>query len=237
MEFMRKNFYDEKYHDTVYITANPNIENFSDKIFHKIYKTYDYRGSPEPRGFFPSKVYDDVIDAFERYPNKRLLIHFMQPHAPYIGGKAKKLYNELKESHGISIERHAKMFDTDLTDNVYSTWHHVADDGYIDNSQLWELYMENLHIGMEQALKTIRKLEGKTLITSDHGELLGEDSRFGLPPGYGHPKKVYHEKLRIVPWYIIDSDVRRTTISETPKMSNDINEETVKEHLRALGYK
>jgi len=28
---------------------------------------------------------DAAIEAYEQFPNKRLIIHFMQPHGPFIG--------------------------------------------------------------------------------------------------------------------------------------------------------
>jgi len=66
---------------------------------------------------------------------------------------------------------------------------------------LKKAYLDNLHIVLKNAQALCEKLDGKTIITSDHGELLGEK---GL---YGHgPPLPRHEKLLTVPWFILNKD-------------------------------
>ena len=45
----------------------------------------------------PMSVYDSAISDVDRYPNKRKIIHFMQPHAPYHGPQAKQLRKDYRE--------------------------------------------------------------------------------------------------------------------------------------------
>jgi len=79
-------------------------------------------------------------------------------------------------------------------------------------------------------LDTIEPLlnhDGRTVVTSDHGNNLGE--RMPLLPMrlYGHPTGIHHPALREVPWAVIDGESvgdgdRQMTVDE--------------EQLRSLGY-
>ncbi len=64
---------------------------------------------------------------------------------------------------------------------------------------LREAYAENLKIVLGHVAFLASKLSGNIIITSDHGEFLGEKRRFGHPCGSKDPI------LRIVPWFKITS--------------------------------
>lgn len=112
---------------------------------------------------------------------EKMVVHYYQPHAPFVGEK--KTEDFLDESLG----------DKDHTlDN--KMWNKV-EEGKINDEELWELYMSNLR----RVLISVKELLEETnydniVITSDHGEALGE---YGV---YGHPKHVDHPKVRVVPW-------------------------------------
>jgi hypothetical protein len=91
-EFMEANFVGKELYDTVYVTANPYIVNLDDGIFHAVVDDplTDY-WDDENQTVQPEDVTDVAIDAHERYPNKRLIVHYMQPHAPYIGETGTKM--------------------------------------------------------------------------------------------------------------------------------------------------
>lgn len=55
-------------------------------------------------------------------------------------------------------------------------------------------YEENLEIVLNHVAQLLREFRGKIVITSDHGELLGEN---GL---YGHPWGMRHPALIEIPW-------------------------------------
>lgn len=82
----------------------------------------------------------------------------------------------------------------------------------------------------------LSELDGKTVVTADHGELLGERS-FPLPyREYGHPKGTYTEKLVKVPWHTYESGIRKELISEEPTSNGDVDKELIDERLQNLGY-
>jgi hypothetical protein len=67
-------------------------------------------------------------------------------------------------------------------------------------------YGENLKIVLKYASKLLQNLSGKIVITSDHGELLGEEGY------YGHMMWSNHFLLREVPWLDLKAE-RRTSES------------------------
>lgn len=86
--FIHKNFSNRELYDTIYVTANPFVENISDDFFFRVvykdlFKQWDESLSTIP----PNAVVKKVLDVNEKHPDKRIIAHFMQPHAPYIGEK------------------------------------------------------------------------------------------------------------------------------------------------------
>jgi hypothetical protein len=74
-----KNFQNESFEDTVYISANPHTTLLANNTFHElieVWKEYDV----SPNQIDPTEMVTIAKRANERYPNKRLIIHFMQPH-------------------------------------------------------------------------------------------------------------------------------------------------------------
>lgn len=233
-EFMEKTISGEEYHDTVYVTANVNVENFDSEIFHSVKKTYTDNG-PENRrrGWVPEHVCDLAIESYYEYPRKRLVVHFMQPHLPFIGEKGKDMEDKLYDEHSLRIKRreHMKGKDIDQDGCEYiDNWEEAVKQGYVDKDEYKEMYMDNLKYVLEYVSDLLNELDGKTVITADHGELLGENSK------YGHPAGNYKVELRIVPWLIIPSENRRSVVSEPPMGRDKASEEEIEENLKALGY-
>lgn len=76
----------------VYISANPHINSkFESKSFngknhfHKVVDVWDWGWDEKLGTVHPREVNRAVIMSKERYPDRRLLIHYLQPHQPYIG--------------------------------------------------------------------------------------------------------------------------------------------------------
>jgi hypothetical protein len=73
------------------------------------------------------------------------------------------------------------------------------------------------------------QLDGKTVVTSDHGEMLKWK--------HGHGYGIYTEELRKVPWMVLDYEQRRTTTAEKPIETDEIIDSAVDTQHTALGYK
>jgi len=85
-EFLRKNLKD-KYYDTVYITANPQyLKQGLSEVFHDIIDVWDLAWDQNKKTVPPNAMVNISKKYYKKYLNKRIIIHFMQPHYPFIGG-------------------------------------------------------------------------------------------------------------------------------------------------------
>ena len=122
-----------------------------------------------------------------------LVAHYMQPHDPYIGE------TKINMSIGPPNVSPESMADPGRGGGVYRT-----SDFIIQRSQelgveyLRQAYRDNLRLVLKHVAEVIPFLEGKTIVTSDHGELL-------LPDGPTHPCVNHHPYLRQVPWFEVDN--------------------------------
>lgn len=236
-EFMRETYWGEELHDTVYITSNPWSEEIADDVFFLTRTTY----SEEERGGtarLPEDVAELAIRTFEEYPDKRYIVHFMQPNNPYVGAKARQYRKELLETKGILCTEMDTPGADDVTEVRREVQHlrRALRRGYISRDVMFEAYRENLEVVTEHAKDVIDALGGKTAITSDHGDMFGER----LPPlyvkEYSHWEGVYNDILREVPWLVMEAAERRDVTADTPLGREKMDEESVKEHLKSMGY-
>lgn len=151
------------------------------------------------------------------YPNKRLITHFIPPHHPYIGTTSKKHFPVIEDQ---SIDFFIKF--------RYGEW------GLTDD-QLKQAYRENLDRIMPQVEGLLEALNGRTVVSADHGEMLGEQT-WPLPiSDYGHTPGLYVRPLVKVPWHVHDG-TRRTIRPGEPE-ATDYDEEKIEKTLRELGYR
>jgi len=124
---------------------------------------------------------ESMIDAFNitkmRYPDKRIILWFMQPHRPYIINKEKSWtdYHKLKDTNAEEIN-------------------------YEDIEKSYEAYVDNLYLVMKVIKNIIPKMKGKVIITSDHGNLFGKYNVFL------HPRMLRVPELVEVPYLEVDNN-------------------------------
>lgn len=230
-QFMENNFVGRSFHDTVYVTGNPNVERLDEDVFYTVETVYE-DWNDEHDTVMPETVVDWAIEANETYPDKRLIVHFMQPHYPHLGPTGQRLRDE----YGLrGWDRYHGRQDKSALPPGQSVWE-AARDGAISDDELFEAYSENAEIALEHAAELIERLDGMSVISADHGEMLGERPFLGLRKRYAHPR-LYTPELRIVPWFTATFEGRRGTVSEPPIGYERHGEEEVNERLRALGYK
>ncbi len=108
----------------------------------------------------------------------------------------------------------------------------------VSNTIIEQAYEENLDVALPYVKELLEELAGKTVVTSDHGQMLGE--RAGILPRtyYGHPPGLYHPTLVGIPWLVQNSQPRREIYAEEPTEREDVDadETTVQERLNQLGY-
>ena len=120
----------------------------------------------------------DARTAQKLFPDKNLIVHFMQPHVPF-------------ENHPETSEKY------NYKDESIDVWQ-AAMRGEIDAEGAIEAYKKNLEFVIPFVEELVEDLEGTSVITSDHGNLIGEGNFYGHPRGYSSVG------LRKVPW-----DVRK----------------------------
>jgi hypothetical protein len=243
-QFYQKNFDSIEFYDTILITANANVEHISD-LFFKTVKTYGledrYSESSARKymGFWPDIVSEESIRQHKKHPDKKLVIHFMQPHAPFISETAIEAYEKIRDQHDVGVKRADLMFENRPEfDNRFKavskhvgSWYDLRREGYISQELLKNLYAENINLVLKYVRNIINSVDGKTIITSDHGEFLGENGRFG------HPSYMGEIEVRQVPWFTVENLSRRKVSFGSPVGSTKIDANIVNNNLKALGYK
>ena len=226
LEFIQENFVGRPLHDTVYVTANPFIYTVSDKSFHAVVNLLETGWDDELGTVRPETVVDGALRALEQYPDKRLIVHFMQPHMPFIGPTGRSL-----DHAGIEIH-----LDEDEQSDAPHPWIALRRGYPIDKQKVIPAYRENYDVVMPHAEDLVEELPGKTVVTSDHGNLLGELT-FPVPlPTYGHPAGIYKQALLEVPWVEIESEERRTVTADPPIEQDGLENQVLEERLQSLGY-
>lgn len=223
-EFIEQNFVGKEFHDTVYITCNPYVTRIENGTFHAVVDLLDEWDS-ELQTVHPEVVVDVAKQVYAEYPDKRLIIHFMQPHYPFIGQNGKD----------IDHKGYSKGENNDLPGkNVWGQLRINSDELSVD--EVWEAYRENLDIVLSHVEELLKELTGRSVITADHGNLIGERLRPIPVRCYGHPPEIRTPELVTVPWHVIDVGSRRKITADPPITHEKPSDETVTERLRALGY-
>lgn len=230
VEFINENFVGETLHDTVYITANPHMYLLSENTFHHVENLIEDGWDPEYQTVLPGTVVRRARKLIEVHPNKRMIIHFMQPHYPFIGTLGQSF-----DQSGFSQLESEDDDDSELAGR--HIWLKLQYRLGVDEDEVWAAYRENLDVALSYVAKLMDDLEGKTVITSDHGNLVG-DKLSPIPvAGYGHPRNLPVDPLINVPWYTIESGCRRQIISETPNTSQAPEQDELQGKLKFLGYR
>ena len=213
-EFVRGNFGGKRLHDVVYVSANNWYAKIRDAIGAEIHALYSVdRDTMEGLTSRPETVAATARDAAAEYPDKRLIVHFMQPHQPYLGPAGERF-----------------EFSVGLMDTIQRTNATHAD--------VMQAYRENLDIVLGEVEPLLGDLQGKTVVSADHGELLGDRERPIPIRTYRHPEGIYVDGLVKVPWHIYQNGERKEIVAEQPAQDeNDIDIEAVEQHLADLGYR
>ncbi|WP_128226302.1 hypothetical protein [Halobacteriaceae bacterium SHR40] len=209
-EYFQKTFYDGEYHDTVYITSNPYITDLPEDTFHtiKLDETWEDTAQQAP----PGVVTQEAKKAHKEYPKKRIIVHYMQPHLPFFGVIGEHVWDKLGWHRGMYYPKD------------------------VDVKEVKKAYTENLQVVLEHVKDLLVNIDGKIIITSDHGEMLGE-RMYPIPVrGYDHFHSLYLPELIEVPWVEIESDNRREIESSPPEGTVQSSSEVQKKRLKALGY-
>ncbi len=225
-EFMQESFVGRELHDTVYVTSNPHAYKIPDGTFHAVVNLLDDHWNDEFRTVMPETMVEQTRSAFEEYPDKRIITHFMQPHFPFIGEKGRQFGHA-----GIEMQ-----LDADEHSEEPHPWNALLHGETDNEAEIIEAYVENLNVTLPHVERLVEELPGKSVITADHGNLIGERT-YPIPiRTFGHPGGLHKRELIEVPWAEIDADERREVRAEPPETSDEMTDEVIEDRLRNLGY-
>ncbi|WP_248904860.1 hypothetical protein [Halocatena marina] len=235
VEFLIGNFSGKDLLDTVYVTASPQLHRRRDRIntvFHDVINVWQREWDEEHGTVLPETMTKYGRRAAKRYPNKRLIIHYIQPHYPFI------------ENPEIDVGRRLQM-----TNGGKDIWEQLlAGETTVSRNDIWQAYRNNFRRVLPSIHELLDLLVGASVVTSDHGNMIGERSSPLPIREWGHPSGTYTEELVMVPWQVIPSTERRNIRSEPPKnrqqmISSDpperrrrSTEHIARDRLRDLGY-
>ncbi len=245
-EWLEKTFKDS-FNEIVYVSGNPWInsvglkEEFDARThFYRVIDVWNFGWDENLETVEPEVILNSLKKIEKNYPKKEKIIHFLQPHFPYI--------RAMKGNTSTSLDRILNFISTGYAKKLVDTFNHrfvsflrnffaLPSKSHWDvlcrqgRETLLDLYEDNLTRALGAISRHFSSLDGNVIITSDHGEFLGE--KFGnFPPHIqseiqksqekfdrydlvefgnnklvvGHPSEVDSEILRSVPWLEIASN-------------------------------
>jgi hypothetical protein len=216
-EFLSNNFGATTHPDTVYVSTNPYFAQLD--LAGQFHAVVDLLGmwDEQLETIPPADVAEAAMSAHAIYPDKRIIVHFMQPHLPFLGPTGQSL-------HGKSGER-----------NLFGVVRGNSDT--ITTDDLVQAYEENLELVLQFVQPLLAAIDGKVVISADHGNMFGERQR-PLPTAkmWGHPWGVYTSSLVKVPWHIIDGERRNISAGDLNEQAGVRDDAGVEAKLHAYGY-
>jgi hypothetical protein len=218
-EFMAAHFRGNSHFDTVYVSANPFTHQLEENIFYDVKNVYSTHWDETLETVPPESVANVGCNVANKCPNKRIIVHFMQPHYPFIGELGRSFHSGDLDGGGNDIW-------TQLQNHRCT----------LEKETVWDAYAENYRITEPPVRRLQSDTDGKMVVTSDHGNLFGERLSPIPVKCYGHPPGVRHSKLNTVPWHELPTDGRREITSDSPKSDKSNSMTDLEEKLSALGY-
>jgi len=226
--FLKENFENRRLHDTVYVAANAVVGENVDRL--DVFKLVGlWKRSDQDRYDVvePATVVKEAMALHREYPDKRLIVHFLQPHTPFL----------VRGGERIPAGSPYRNYD-------------AARRGEIPEAAIRQVYEENVANVLEYVGELVEEIDGKTVVTADHGELLGEGvgalnrilhPRWSLSSrrnfDYGHYSHIRMPELVEVPWLVIDGERRRDIVSADEPIGVEMETNSIEQQLEALGYR
>lgn len=221
--------------DLTYLASVPVVSDFYFELRNMSYRPSDHIHRLIPLwktdwdrtiGTVPPAAVTDAALAHADSPEAtRLVAHYAQPHAPYVGATEILPWEEEPGSM-----RHLLSEDIDRPNQrIYKR----IQQGDISEVTLQRAYRDNLEAVLDEVVRLVHRVDCPVVITADHGEHLGERGRY------------LHEEesclIRQIPWFVVDPqetsqktitrDYEQRTVDEQTAVSEEI-----KEKLADLGY-
>ena len=215
--------------EVLFITANPvvsrELANYDalPNYHFSVARVYEYGwghyGPLKLPSVHPVTVNQVVTEYLAEFGQpRRMVIHYLQPHAPYIGQHSLPQAcwgNNMNDALSLEMNRMPEI-------------KAAGKAGQLDISKLRMAYYENVELVAGYVKALLPSLCGNVVITADHGEMLGENNEFE------HSCLPIYPELMTVPWRVED----RGPYQATPiaRKFTETEDADVKAKLAALGY-
>jgi hypothetical protein len=197
----------------------------------------------------------------ERLGVDRVLVHYMQPHAPF-RSRSEWFFGTADIEHwgqfadgDAAPDDEAALADLDPAerealealaaaeaeddgpDAMNDPWIRLRE-GDLSFPAVWRAYRDNLEWVLDDLVRLLENCEGRVALTSDHGNAAGEFGVWSHPPGTPVPA------LRRVPWVVREGRDRGTCDPALPEgvrgddaTGDEDAADGVGSRLEALGYR
>jgi len=192
--------------NAVYFSANPMISNFMvrgfyAKHFFKAIADVWLNYWSDELSTVPPENMNKAIHRHLRHHGKleKSIIHYIQPHGPWIGETKltmEKLYPSPWPHEKGRYGSKKKFPEAQILESIN-----------VDFPFLRLAYRDNLRLVLKHIKRLIPRLKGRVVITSDHGEFLGENGLFGHSSAVNLAE---NDVLRNVPWFEVVKPPRIT---------------------------
>lgn len=201
---------------TAYVTGNPNSAHYLDpNDFALLDEVWQYAWDHDHGTVLARPITDRAIQAARKDDYARLIVHYMQPHQPFVPRPdlSSKMYPDVIPDDGENVHEALEMLKQDE----------------IGKSELLAAYRENLEYVLNDVGLLLKNINAQTVIISaDHGQAFGEK---GV---YGHPGNMPISVLREVPWITTSAQDERNYEPDTEQRDVPRN---VTKKLQDLGYR
>ena len=226
-EWIRKTFDPEAHPaelaDTAYVSANPHTRDVPDPgALGLVDEVWEYAWDEQWGNVPPANLTDRAVAVGRERDPERLIVHYMQPHAPY-----RRFVREHPEWYSLTVG-----MDNPEDNPEINMWERLRT-GRLSVAETWDAYRDTLRWVLDEGVEPLlRNVDAdRVILTSDHGE------GFGDWWYYGHSTSAPIPPLKRVPWAVTDAtDTGEWEPSIEPE-ERHLTEGEVEERLTALGYR
>ncbi|MHA1712289.1 MAG: sulfatase-like hydrolase/transferase [Candidatus Freyarchaeota archaeon] len=209
------------YNDVVYVSAHPGINGKdlawgsfnANGRFCKVYDAWVNGWNWMIGTTLPGEVFKVAVQARKEHPNKKMIIHFVQPHFPYRKAPCPSTYSDLKGVKGNpKLDYLVQKLFRDLGVNLsrfrrgYWTLRKILNLKCEDIHEFYwrkytiedlkDFYKDNLEWVLGYVKTIVEEFDDANIVvTSDHGEAFGEHGEFF------HLYKTKNPAVRLVPYW------------------------------------
>jgi hypothetical protein len=206
--------YESELKRTIYVTGNHYAERLDQSALREFVTAHEVGDWAYESASPPANIITDLaIQTSRKSEWDRCIVHYMQPHKPFISRS------------GSRSEFTVKQWSTG-----YGPYHRYFN-GEISLADLHDEFTENLRYVLDEVEILLNNVDApNTVLTADHGQALGEGGLWDHTAGVNHPS------MRCVPW-VETSAVDTHEYQPEEYQSAEYDDEIVKQNLKMLGYR